>query len=112
MQEASSVPTKSSLSRTKAQLVELMQRVNYGRLEGLAVRRGEPVFNPPPRVLRDFKPCGDNEKRAESDLSDFALKREVIELLDHVAGLDNATIHCVEVREGLPLKWTVEEDAA
>jgi len=31
-----------------------MQEVNYGRIKGLQVRNGEPVFDPPPDVLRLF----------------------------------------------------------
>ena len=104
--------TLGALEPENQRFVELMQSVNYGRIQGLAVRAGRPVLDPPPRVLRDFKLGGKNGKRPESHLDDFALKKEVIELLDHIAWLGNATIHSIEVREGLPLKWTIEEDAA
>ncbi len=107
------VVTKADLSPARTRLVELMQGINYGRIEGLSIRHGEPVMDPPPsRVLRDFKPGGENGQRSESHLDDFALKKEVAELLDHIAVLGNATIHCLDVRQGLPLKWTVEEVSA
>ncbi|HRV31532.1 MAG TPA: hypothetical protein P5169_07450 [Kiritimatiellia bacterium] len=39
--------TKSSLTPPQARLVELMQRLNFGRIEDLHVRNGEPQFTPP-----------------------------------------------------------------
>ena len=56
---------KSSLSRGQSHLVELMQRLNYGRIEGLVISRGEPVLEPAPRVLRKLRLGGTNAPRAE-----------------------------------------------
>ena len=44
--------TKASLTPARGCLVELIQEINYGRLEGLEVRDCEPVLDPPPRVVR------------------------------------------------------------
>jgi hypothetical protein len=40
------VVTKAALSPARRRLVELMQEINYGRIERLEVRDGEPVFDP------------------------------------------------------------------
>jgi len=41
------VVIKAALSPARRRLVELMQEINYGRIERLEVRDGEPVFDPP-----------------------------------------------------------------
>mgnify|MGYP000617584309 CR=1 FL=1 len=112
MQEASYVPTKSSVSHARVRLVELMQRINYGRVEGLSVRRGEPVMEPPPRVVREIKFGGDNGPRPEVGKADFTLKVQVRELFAQLESLGDGVIECIEVKHGLPFKMTVEEDAA
>jgi hypothetical protein len=74
---------KASLSEPRRRLVELMQRVNFGRIEGLAVRAGEPVLAPPPRVVNEIKFGGENGPRPELAAADFALKAQVVELFHH-----------------------------
>jgi len=106
------IATFGELEPEHQRLVNLIQTVNFGRIQGVPIRSGRIVLDPLPRVLRDFKPGGDNGRRPESRLGDFVLKKEVVELLDFIAGLDNATIHNIEISEGLPRKWTVEENAA
>ena len=112
MQEASCVPTKSSLSETQVQFVELMQRLNFGRVEGLTVRDGEPVLDPPPRVIREIKFGGENGPRPEVARADFALKAQVLGLFAQLEAMGNGTIRCLEIKHGLPFKMTIEEDAA
>lgn len=104
--------TFASLSPAKKRLVALMQRLNFGCIEQLNVRNGEPVFDPPPQVFREFRPGGDNSSRPESRLKDFELKIEVIELLDQLDQIGNTTIQLIEVKHGLPFKALVEEVVA
>ena len=73
-------PAKSSLSEPRRWLVELMQRLGFGRIEGLRVRDGDPVLDPPPQVIREHKFGGENGPRPELAASDFALKAQVVEL--------------------------------
>jgi hypothetical protein len=100
---------KSSLSPEQSRLVEWMQTVNFGRVEQLLVRGGEPVFTPPPRVIRDIKLGADNGARPEIARADFELKREVRELFTHLEAIGDGVVHCLEVKHGLPFKMTVEE---
>ena len=44
-------------------MLELLQRLNFGRLEGLPVRGGEPVLVPPPRAIREYKFGGEKGPR-------------------------------------------------
>ena len=89
-----------------------MQRINYGRIEELSVRWGEPVMDPPPRVVREVKFGGENGPRPETAKEDFFLKAQVRDLFAQLEALGNAVVHCIEVRRGLPFRMTVEEDAA
>ena len=103
---------KSDLSTPQAKLIELMQRLDFGRIENLTIREGEPVLDPPPRVIRDVKFCGEKGPRRESDLDDFVLKSEVVDLFAQFDKLRNATIKRLEVQHGLPFRMQLEEVTA
>lgn len=102
----------SQLSPSEQRLLKLLQRINFGRVRGLVIRNGEPVFDPPPRLQRDHKFGGQNGPRQELRLEDYALKREVIDLFQLFRQLGNGTIVNLEVRAGLPFLMTDEEEAA
>ncbi len=112
MQEASFIPTKSSLSQVQGQLIELMQRINYGQIEGLTVRNGEPVMDSPSRIFREIKFCGENGPRPESIKADFALKAQVRDLFAQLEAMGDGIIHSIEIQRGLPFRMTVEEVSA
>ena len=96
-------PTKSSLSAAQAQLVQLLQAVNFGRVEALQVTQGQPSFDPPPRVIQKLKfGGGENGPRAEFGYSDFRLKHGVVELLELISSIEKGEIRSIEIRFGLP----------
>ena len=72
---------KSSLTVAQKQLVQLLRRVNYGRLEDLLIRDGQPSFNPPPVVIRKIRIPGDTGPRRELQTGDFVLKKKLFQLL-------------------------------
>jgi len=104
--------TLASLPPARERLVKLMQEINFGRVEGLVVRDGDPVFDRPPRVLREVKLCAENGPRPESGKEDFALKAQVRDLFAQMEAMGDGIIRCLEVKHGLPFKMTIEEDAA
>jgi hypothetical protein len=99
---------KSSLSEAQCRLIELLQRLNFGRVEGLHVRSGEPVFDPPPRVIETLKMGAPNGPRAEAALDDFWLKQPVVELIQAITYLGDGNILAIEVRHGLPFTVQIE----
>jgi len=104
------VLSKSSLSMQQNRLLEIMQKTNYGRVERLTISDGEPIFNPPPRIVKDVKlGSGDNRARPELDAADFALKREHIELFETLKRVGSGVIESIEVKAGLPFRITVEQ---
>lgn len=100
--------TKSSLTPPQQQLVELMQQVNFGRIEQLQVRNGVPLFSPPPRVIRTLKLGADNAPRPEYEFDDFRLKRQTAELLTVIQQMGNGEVLVIDVRHGLPFSLEIE----
>ena len=94
--------TKSCLSAAQIHLVELLQNLNFGRVEVLKVTGGEPVFDPPPRIIQKLKIGGENGRRPEVAFTEFRLKQGLIELLDLITSLGDGEIQSIEVRYGLP----------
>lgn len=99
---------KAVLSEAQSRLVELLQRLNFGRIEKLQVREGVPVFDPPPRIIQKLKMGGDNAPRPEADLQDFWLKRQATELLQAIADVGEGEIIAIEVKNGLPFSMEIE----
>jgi len=102
----------ASLPSAGQRLVRLMQELNFGQVYDLVVRDGKPVFDPPPRVVREVKFGGENGPRPEVAKADFALKAQVRELLAQMEAMGDGVVRCIEVKHGLPFRMTVEEDAA
>ena len=100
----------SSLGQDPRRLIALMQRIGFGRIDSLRVVGGQPVFDPPPRVIREVK-LGAERCSPEHDASaDFTVKRAFVDLLAEFAAIDTANV-AIEIRHGLPVRLIVEEVA-
>jgi hypothetical protein len=104
--------SKATLSPARRRLVELLQQLNFGRVEGLSVLDGDPVFDPPPRLVREVKFGGENGPRPEAAAADFPLKSQLVELFQHFDEIGDGTIDVLEVKHGLPFRMVVSEAAA
>jgi hypothetical protein len=104
--------SKSSLSPARRRLVELMQDLNFGRIERLEILDGQPVFDPPPRVVREIKFGARNGPRPEAALRDFVLKAQLVEFFACLDTLGDGVIERLEVQHGLPFRVALEEAAA
>jgi hypothetical protein len=103
--------TKRSLPASYQRLLETMQQLNFGRIEHLEVRSGEPAFDPPPRIVKDIKIGGDNSARPELEREDFLLKAPVIEFFGHLHELGDGTVTLIEIKYGHPFKLLIEQPA-
>lgn len=101
--------TKAALSAARRQLVELMQDVNYGRIEGLAVRDGEPVLDPRPHVRRVILLGKDTGAHAARRNADFALKDKVLELFAVFDRERSLSVLELVIDNGLPVRMTVAD---
>jgi hypothetical protein len=102
---------KGALSEPRKRLVELMQHINFGRVERLVVANGQPVLEPPPRIIREIKFGGENGPRPEALADDFALKVQIIELFRTFDELGDGVIEVLEIKHGLPFRMAVEAAA-
>ena len=79
-----------------------MQRLNYGQIRRLPIVNGEPVLTPLPITVRTVKFGAENGARPQVSLEDFALKDQVVGLLNEISNVDDGEIESVEVKAGLP----------
>jgi len=100
-----------TLSPGRRRLVRLMQRMNFGSIEDLTVRDGEPFFDPAPRILRSWKPGAGASPRPELELTMFTLKAPVAALFAELEAVGVGMVRSLEVRHGLPARMLVEEQA-
>ncbi|MCC6392614.1 MAG: hypothetical protein IT167_18585 [Bryobacterales bacterium] len=96
------------LSAPKQRLLRLFQAVNFGRVEELEVRDGEPQFSPPPRVFVELKLDVENGARQESGLEQFPLRSQVVRFFTQLSRLEDGTVECIDIRHGLPFRIVVE----
>ncbi len=104
--------TKASLPPSRRRLLAMLQQINFGRIEGLVVRDHQPVFDPPPNVIREVKFGGDNSPRPELNADDFALKAQVVELFEHLDRVRDCHIETLDIKHGLPFRMLIREAAA
>jgi hypothetical protein len=102
-------PTKRSISPARRRLVELMQDVNFGRIEKLYVRDGEPVLDLAPVVRREIVFGKNNTPNSARDKDDFALKDQLIGLFDLFDRERSVTVESLAVQSGLPVRMTVAD---
>lgn len=95
------------LSVGRQRLLSVMQQMNFGRIKGLHIKRGEPVFDPKPQLIREVKFGGDNAPRCESTQPDFLLKEQHRDLFQQLDQLADAVIDLIEVKHGLPFKMEI-----
>ncbi len=98
---------KTDLSAPRRRLLELMQEVNFGRIEGLQVRDGEPVFDLSPRVKRLYLFGRENEPHESRGCEDFALRKKVAELFEVFDRERSLFIQELMIESGLPVRMIV-----
>jgi len=96
---------KSSLSAPRQQLVQIIRQLYFGTIES-EIKGGEPVFEPPPKVVHEFKLGVEGPPTPSSVGTDFELKKAVVDLFDHFDRLRDASV-VIECRHGLPARLIV-----
>ncbi len=100
------------LSPERRRLLRLFQSINFGRLEELEVRDGEPQFSPLPRVFVELKLDVEDGPRPESRLDAFPLRSQVGRCFAQLAQLRDGTVERIDIRHGLPFRMVVEAMSA
>lgn len=100
---------RRNISAARQQLIEVFQRLNFGRIENLSVRNGDPVSPAARQIVREIKFGGDNESRPEMSLHDFCLKSQLVKLFECFDRWPNCQIEVLVVKHGLPFHMCLRE---
>ena len=98
----------ADLSPSWQRLLRLFQTINFGRIEELEIRNGEPVFSPGPRVFLELKLDAADGPRPERRLDRFELRSQVERFIEQIHRLSDGTVERIDVRHGLPFRMVVE----
>ncbi len=101
--------TLSGTTYNRRRLIQTMLEMNYGQIEGLRVVAGEPVFDPPPKIICEIHFGKENTPNPHFFKSDFVLKRQALELFDAMDGVGDGIIHSLAVQNGLPVRMRLEK---
>lgn len=99
----------ASLPLPRQKLIRELQRINFGRIEGLLVENGQPVLDPRTRKQVEIKFGGENGPRPESATEDFLLKQQVVDLFAFFDRLGDGVVDVLEIKHGLPFRMIVTE---
>jgi len=99
---------KSDLSPARQELVGLMKRLHFGRIEKLVICDGEPVWTPVPEITREVK-LGSRGSHPKPSTGNYVLKAQVVDLFKHFESLGTTTITCLEIQNGLPFRMSVKD---
>jgi hypothetical protein len=89
------------LSPAQRSLVELMHVHQFGRIENMSVRDGQPILDSTVNVVRVAR-LGDKSNWTKLGHSECELKSQVRELFAELMRLRNGTVIRLEFRHGLP----------
>ena len=95
--------TAGSLSPNLRRLLDRMRRLGYGTIRGLHVRAGDPLFDPPPLVVRMVRLTEAGPPCRELPSVEYALKREQIAFQRELVAIGTGVIDVVKVHDGLPV---------
>lgn len=98
----------SDLSPARQTLVRVSQALNFGEIQDVHVRNGDPIFDQTSVVLFDLKLDKEEIPRPELDSADFELPAEVGRLMSWVDERRHGVIRRLEVRAGIPRRLVFE----
>lgn len=100
------------LSPPRQRMVLMYRRAGFGTAFDLLIRNGEPVFDPPFRIVRRKKNTGNGTTPPEPTSDDFVLKIEWVEYFREMDAIGTGVILKTEISNGLPVMHEVEEVVA
>lgn len=106
--EASTVlrrKSPSALTPARQRLVELVRAIHFGRIEGLVVRDGEPLFDRGETVVKEVKFGGENSPRAGH--ASASITDRTVEMFRHFDSFGDCHVRFLEVKHGKPFKMNV-----
>src|ERR1700674_3741144 len=91
------------LSAEQRSLLEMIRVHQFGRVENMSIRAGQPILGQNVKIVRVARLGGENGTNAVPS-GEYELKRPVRNLFDELARLQNGTVISLEFRHGLPFR--------
>ena len=92
----------SEFSALHQLFIRRCQGIGFGKITGLRVRDGAPVFDDTTEVYEDLKLDTDDAPRPELELIDFVLSAETVRFFQRLNALCDGVVEQIEVRAGVP----------
>lgn len=92
------------------ELLGMIHRLYYGSIHNLRIRNGEPVFDPAPRLVKEFKLGSEDSLRLERDGRSLRPREQVQDLVKRLDEVRDGIV-TLEVKHGLPFRLIVEVPA-
>jgi len=99
--------TGPCLTPGRRRLLQIVQRVDFGRIERLSICDGSPVFEGAFRIVEEIKLSLDSDRQADCDNCDATPKKEFYNLFAHLERLRDGIVD-IEIRHGLPFRLVLE----
>jgi len=96
------------LFRSERSLIEVMERLRFGRIERLRIENFEPVMQPAPVTVRAVRFGSDTAVADRTSTSKSPLKLQVVELLEYIRSVPTGEISILEFRHGVPFAMETE----
>ena len=90
------------LSPGQRSLVELMHLHQFGRIENMPVRGGQPILDRDVKVVRVARLGNESDGTKSVAINEFELKKQVRDLFEKLERLHNGIVIRLEFRRGLP----------
>ena len=92
------------LSAPQISLLQIMREHQFGRIENMSIRAGEPVMDQDLKVVRVACLGGDSGGTKLPGSDEFELKRAACDLFDELERLGHGTVVKLEFKRGLPCR--------
>jgi hypothetical protein len=83
-----------------------MRSIRFGRIDGLQLRAGDPVNEPPPKTVREIKLACSDQQTCKSD---YRRQPQITELLELFRQIGDGVVDVIEVRHGLPFRVVITD---
>jgi hypothetical protein len=99
---------ESDLCDSERQLFDLIRDLNFGRIEHLQFRNGQPMLEPRPRIVRAVKMAHPARTAEKEKPPDGCPKQSLVELLALMRRTGDGELLVIEIRHGLPFLVEIE----
>jgi hypothetical protein len=98
---------KSDLPPAWRELLDVCFRLWFGSVHDLQVRNGQPAFAPTTVAVRTVKLTWEDDPCPPPQGEDYAVRREVLDLVGYARRLGDGTIERLDVVAGLPRSFQI-----